>query len=53
MRDLRRDIEVTRAVCEPFTDCGLLVDANDAHTVEEAMQYVQADPRRFASHVGW
>jgi D-galactarolactone cycloisomerase len=39
---LKRDIEVTRAVRERFTDCGLLVDANDAYTVEEAIEFVQA-----------
>jgi L-alanine-DL-glutamate epimerase-like enolase superfamily enzyme len=39
---LKRDIEVTRAVAERFDDCRVLVDANDAYTVEEACQYVAA-----------
>jgi D-galactarolactone cycloisomerase len=39
---LKRDIEVTRRVRERFGNCGLLVDANDGYTVEEAIQYVQA-----------
>jgi L-alanine-DL-glutamate epimerase-like enolase superfamily enzyme len=39
---LRRDIEVTRSVKEEFPDCRVLVDANDAFTVDEAIQYVQS-----------
>ena len=39
---LRRDIEVTRAVRKAFGDCKVLVDANDAYTVDEAITYVQA-----------
>jgi len=39
---LKRDIEVTRAVRERFPDCRILVDANDAHTVEDFANYVKA-----------
>lgn len=39
---LKRDIEVTQAVHERFPDCRVLVDANDAYTVEEAVEYVRA-----------
>jgi L-alanine-DL-glutamate epimerase-like enolase superfamily enzyme len=39
---LRRDIEVTHAVKQRFPDCRILVDANDAFTVDEAIQYVQS-----------
>ncbi len=38
---LERDIAVTHAVCEAFPDCRVLVDANDAYTVEEASRYVR------------
>ena len=41
-KGLQRDIEVTRAVHEHFPDCRVLVDANDAFTVEEACKYVTA-----------
>jgi L-alanine-DL-glutamate epimerase-like enolase superfamily enzyme len=37
---LRRDIEVTHKVKERFPDCRILVDANDAFTVDEAIEYV-------------
>lgn len=37
---LKRDIDVTRAVRERFPDCEILVDANDAYTVEKMKQYV-------------
>ena len=36
----RRDIEVTRAVREAFPDCRILVDANDACTVDDFLRYV-------------
>jgi len=39
---LQRDIEVTRALKERFPDCRVLVDANDAFTMDEAIRYVQA-----------
>jgi D-galactarolactone cycloisomerase len=39
---LKRDIEVTRAVHEKFPDSRVLVDANNAYTVEDAIQYVKA-----------
>ncbi|MFO7903175.1 MAG: enolase C-terminal domain-like protein [Pirellulaceae bacterium] len=39
---LQRDIEVTRAVKKRFPDCRILVDANDAFTVDEAIKYVQS-----------
>lgn len=39
---LKRDIEVTHAVRERFPDCKTLVDANDAYTVEDFSNYVQA-----------
>lgn len=39
---LARDIAVTRAVHEAFPDCRVLVDANDAYTVEEAARFVVA-----------
>ena len=39
---LRRDVEVTRSIKERFPGCRILVDANDAFTVDEAIQYVRA-----------
>ena len=39
---LQRDIEVTHAVKERFPDCRILVDANDAFTVDEAIKYVRS-----------
>ncbi len=39
---LRRDIEVTHKVKERFPDCRILVDANDAFTVDEAIEYVRS-----------
>jgi len=39
---LDRDIAVTQAVHEAFPDCRVLVDANDAYTVDEAIKYVTA-----------
>ena len=39
---LARDIEVTRAVRERFSDCRLLVDANDTYTVADMIRYIQA-----------
>jgi D-galactarolactone cycloisomerase len=39
---LKRDIEVIRAVREKFPDCRVLVDANDAYTVAEAVELVKA-----------
>jgi len=39
---LQRDIEVTHAVKERFPDCRILVDANDAFAVDEAIKYVQS-----------
>ncbi|RGE22026.1 mandelate racemase/muconate lactonizing enzyme family protein [Leucobacter sp. wl10] len=39
---LRRDIEVTRMVREHFPDCEILVDANDAYTVDRMKEYVDA-----------
>ena len=39
---VRRDIEVTHSVKERFPDCRILVDANDAFTVDEAIEYVQS-----------
>ena len=39
---LRRDIEVTHAVKKQFSDCRVLVDANDAFTVDEVIEYVRA-----------
>lgn len=41
-KGLQRDIEVTRSVHEHFSDCRVLVDANDAFTLEEACRYVTA-----------
>jgi L-alanine-DL-glutamate epimerase-like enolase superfamily enzyme len=38
---LKRDIEVTRAVRRKFPDCKILVDANDAYRVAEAVEYVR------------
>ena len=35
---LRREIEVTHSVKEQFPDCRILVDANDAFTVDEAIE---------------
>jgi L-alanine-DL-glutamate epimerase-like enolase superfamily enzyme len=39
---LRRDVEVTRSVKERFPDCRILVDANDAFTVDETIEYVRS-----------
>lgn len=39
---LKRDIDVTRMVREKFPDCEILVDANDAYTVERMKQYIDA-----------
>ncbi len=36
---LRRDVDVTRAVREHFPGCRLLVDANNAYTCEEFLDY--------------
>jgi L-alanine-DL-glutamate epimerase-like enolase superfamily enzyme len=41
-KGLQRDIEVTRAVHEHFPDCRVLVDANDAFSLEQACRYVAA-----------
>ena len=38
----KRDVEVTRAVREHFPDCEIMVDANDAYTVERMQAYVDA-----------
>ncbi len=38
----KRDIEVTRAVREHFPDCEIMVDANDAYTVDRMKAYVDA-----------
>lgn len=37
---LKRDIDVTRMVREHFPDCKILVDANDAYTVDKMKKYV-------------
>lgn len=37
---LKRDIEVTRMVREYFPDCKILVDANDAYTIDKMKQYI-------------
>ena len=46
VRDLnvrfRQDGAVTHAVNEAFPDCRVLVDANDAYTVDEATKYITA-----------
>lgn len=39
---LQRDIDVTKAVAEAFPDSRVLVDANDAYTVDEAVKFVKA-----------
>ena len=39
---LARDIAVTRAVREALPECRILVDANDAYTVDEAIEYIHA-----------
>jgi L-alanine-DL-glutamate epimerase-like enolase superfamily enzyme len=39
---IRRDIEVTRLVRQNFPDCEILVDANDAYTVQLMLEYVKA-----------
>lgn len=38
---LERDIDVTRAVRESFPDSAILVDANDAYSLEEAIRFVE------------
>jgi L-alanine-DL-glutamate epimerase-like enolase superfamily enzyme len=37
---LKRDIEVTRMIRDYFPDCRILVDANDAYTVDKMKQYI-------------
>lgn len=39
---LKRDIDVTRAVRENYPDCRVMVDANDAYTVDRMKEYVDA-----------
>lgn len=39
---LKRDIEVTRMVREYFPDCEIMVDANDAYTVDKMKEYFNA-----------
>ena len=39
---LRRDIEVTHAVRDRFRECKVLVDANNAYTVDEAIEFIRA-----------
>lgn len=39
---LKRDIDVTRMVRENFPDCEIMVDANDAYTVEKMKEYIDA-----------
>lgn len=38
---LRRDIEVLRAIDRAFPDCRLLVDANDAYSVDDAVAFLR------------
>jgi D-galactarolactone cycloisomerase len=38
---LQRDINVTRSVRESFSDCKILVDANDGYTVEGFLRYLE------------
>lgn len=38
---LRRDIEITKLIHERFPDVKLLVDANDAYTVDECIAYLE------------
>jgi len=38
---LRRDIEVVRAIAREFPDCTLLVDGNDAFTVETMIAFLE------------
>jgi len=39
---IQRDIEVTHAVRERFSDCKILVDANDGYTCDDFMRYLTA-----------
>ena len=39
---LKRDIEVTRMVREKFPDCKILVDCNDAYTMDKLKLYIDA-----------
>lgn len=39
---LKRDIDVTRMVRENFPDCQIMVDANDAYTVDKMKEYFTA-----------
>jgi L-alanine-DL-glutamate epimerase-like enolase superfamily enzyme len=38
----KRDVAVTRAVCERFPDCAILVDANNGYSVGDFLKYVSA-----------
>ncbi|HEY5587092.1 MAG TPA: enolase C-terminal domain-like protein [Ruminiclostridium sp.] len=39
---LKRDIEVTRAVRKHFPNCSILVDGNDAFTIDTLLRYLDA-----------
>lgn len=39
---LERDIEITRRIHEEFPDVAILVDANDAYTINETIAYLEA-----------
>lgn len=39
---LKRDIDVVRAVFKEFSDCRILVDANDAYTCDSMIHYMDA-----------
>lgn len=38
---LERDIEVVRRIYEAFPDCGLMVDANDGYSVDDAIAFME------------
>lgn len=39
---LKRDIDVTRAIRKHFPDCSILVDGNDAFTIDTMLRYLDA-----------
>ena len=38
---LARDIEVVRRIYEAFPDCGIMVDANDGYSVQDAIDFLE------------
>ena len=38
---LARDVEVVRRIADAFPDCGLMVDANDGYSVQDAIDFME------------